>query len=289
MDVSIVIVSWRVRDLLRRCLQSLTNQTPRASTEIFVVDNDSGDGSAEMVSIEFPHVKLIRNNRNLGFAAGCNQAIRRSTGRYILLLNPDTQVGERTIPDTISFAETRSDAGIIGCSIVQPDGTPQHSIRHFPSFRSQLLILLKLHNIFPNARSLKQYYWPDLNYAQTQAVDQVMGAFFLIRREVLSTIGLLDEHFFVWFEEVDFCKRAAMKNWKTYYFPGAVATHVKSASFSQLKPVERQLFFSRSMLYYFYKHRPRWEYCGLLVVFPFSLVIAFVVQLVGMTKRRTDL
>ncbi len=289
MDVSIIIVSWRVKEELKICLESINRETKNLEYEVFVVDNDSSDGTVEMLQTSFKNVKSIINKDNEGFAKACNQAIRESSGKYILLLNPDTEFRENAILKTFEFSERTKDAGITGCNIKNQNGTQQSSVRRFPDLLSHIFILLKVHNFYPNIFPVKHYYRFDWDYAETKSVEQVMGAFFMIKRSVINDIGLFDEHFYIWYEEVDYCKRALKNEWKTYYYSGASVIHQKAVSFSKQTAMNKQLILNRSMLYYFYKHKPLWNYFILLLLYPVSIALAFIVQTFGIKKTKKDL
>jgi GT2 family glycosyltransferase len=289
MDVSIIIVSWRVKNLVKNCLDSIYRETTNLSLEVFVVDNASNDGTVEMVANLFPQVHVIASQQNLGFARACNQAIKESTGEAILLLNPDTEITGHAIEKTFQFMQRTQDAGIVGCRIVNADNSLQPSARHFPDFFSHVIILFKLHNFFPNFFPIRYYYMRGWEHTETRIVDQIMGAFFMIRRPVLKAIGLLDTHFYIWYEEVDFCKRALEAGWKTYFYAEATIRHQKGQSFKQEKPLRLQAIFNRSLLYYFFKHKSIFEYCLLLLLLPLSILLALAVQLTGIKKKRNDL
>ncbi|MBU0597656.1 glycosyltransferase family 2 protein [Patescibacteria group bacterium] len=288
MDVSIIIVSWNVKDHLTRCLRSIFKHTDNLNYEVFVVDNNSIDGSAAMVKSLFPAINLIINKKNIGFAAACNQAIKESKGNNILLLNPDTEITDNAIYKTSLYLRKNIKIGIVGCRILNEDGTIQPSVRRFPDLISHICILLKLHNFFPEIKSVKKYYMTDFKYNSNTRVEQVMGAFFMIKRELLKSIGLLDKHFYIWYEEVDFCKRAVNKGWQVYYYQDANVIHHKGKSFEQVKPVLKQSIFNRSMLYYFFKHHSIFEYLVLLILFPTSLILALIVQLLGIKSANSQ-
>jgi GT2 family glycosyltransferase len=264
MDLSIIIVSWNVRDLLEKCLSSIFNNVhninyacpagaKRICGEVFVVDNASADHTAEMVLQKFPQVNLIRSAKNLGFAGGNNLAIREAKGKYILLLNPDTEILDGAAEKMIEFMETRPDAGISGCQILNPDKTLQPSVRRFPNIIDQLLIFLKFTHFLPNIGPLKRYFAADFDYTRPSEVDQIMGAFFMVRREVFDKIGLLDEKFYLWFEEVDFCRRAKNSGYKIMYNPGAQIIHYGGESFKQRMTLTKQWIFFKSAMHYFLK------------------------------------
>jgi len=283
-DLSIIIVSWNSGEDLRSCLKSIDQNEKNSNFEVFVVDNASQDGTPLMVKKEFPNVKLISNKQNQGFAKANNQAIRYASGRFLLLLNPDTKVEGGTLVKALNYMDQNKKVGVLGCKTVNPDGSLQKSVRRFPDLFSQIIILTKLHHFFPNLDSLKRYFANDFDYQKIQNADQVMGAFFMIRKECLDDIGLLDEDFWIWFEEVDFCRRAHKKNWQVVYNPNFTIMHKQGQSFYKLKATKEQYIFNRSLFHYFWKHRPKWEYVILAVFYPISLALAFLVELLESIK-----
>ncbi len=257
MKLSIIVVSWNVRDLLEKCLQSIFEQTRNINFEILVVDNGSTDGTAEMILKKFPQVNLIRSTKNLGFAAGNNLALRSVLGssqsEFILLLNPDTEIINSAIEKMVDLMRREPEAGITGPKLLNADRSLQPSVRRFPTFLDQLFILFKVTHFWLNSRVLKHYWATDFDYLETAEVDQVMGAFFLVRREVFERIGLFDEKFFLWFEEVDFCRRAKQAGYRIIYYPGAEVIHYGGQSFKQRWTLRKQWWFLKSLIYYFWK------------------------------------
>lgn len=254
MDLSIIIVSWNTRELLRKCLKSIFDSNTPSSFEVFVIDNNSSDGSAIMVSGEFPQVKLIASQENLGFAKGNNLGINQATGDYLLLLNPDTVIASETINQSLRFMKSHPEAGAMGCRMVYPDGREQASVRRLPTIWPILLILLKVPKIFPNLKSIKKYLAEDFDYSQTQAVEQIMGAYMLLPKKVLTEVGLLDERFFTWFEEVDLCRRIKNAGYTIYYYCGTKIIHHGGQSFAQQKLLKNQKVFFLSAIKYFLKY-----------------------------------
>lgn len=254
MKISIIIVSWNVKDLLKKCLQSLIKYGEDFDLEIFVIDNASTDGTTWMMKNDFPEINFLPNKENAGFAKANNQGIKRATGDYVLLLNPDTEIFADTLANSVKFMEENKDCGIMGCKMVYRNGTLQPSVRRFPRFWPVLLMFLKIPKIFPKLKSIQRYLATDFNYEKTQPVDQVMGAFMFISRPALEKIGLLDERFFVWFEEVDFCRRAWNSGYKVMYYPGAKIIHYGGQSFGQQQLVQNQWNFFSSAWKYFRKN-----------------------------------
>lgn len=280
MDLSIITVNWKVKDLLEDCLRSIYEQTKNISFEVFVVDNNSGDGSVEMVREKFPQVNLTASKDNLGFAKGNNVATRDAKGRHVLLLNPDTKILNNALEKMVKFMDEHPDCGIAGCRLLNPDMSHQPSVRRFPTFLSQALILLKLHHLFPHSSPMRHYLAEDFDYSKAQEVDQVMGAFFMIRREVIEKIGILDEGFWIWFEEVDYCKRAKDAGFKIFYTPATEIIHYYGQSFKQVYNVKKQKDFNKSLTYYFKKHHPLWQRILIWILKPISLALAWGVYLV---------
>ncbi len=254
MNLSVIIVSWNVRERLRTCLASLFRETKDLNWEIFVIDNDSKDGSAEMVLNDFPDVQLIVNKKNLGFAAASNQGIKKARGEFILLLNPDTELKENSFAKTVEYMRSHPEVGILGPRILNFDGSLQPSVRRFPTLISQILIILKIPHLWPSLAPIKYYLAADFDYEKEANVDQVMGACLLFSRNLLNKIGLLDDKFFIWFEEVDFCQRARNAGFKVRYAPVTSITHWGGESFAQEMTLKKQKMISQSMAYYFKKH-----------------------------------
>ncbi len=259
MNISIIIVSWNVRDLLKKCLESVLLYSQGVDYEIIVVDNASTDGTVEMMRQDFPQVRLIANQENKGFAAANNQGIKEAKGEYILLLNPDTEFIENSLEKIVAKMQSDEKIGVLGCKLLNPDKSIQPSVRRFPTVWSQLVILFKLHKIFPfllDSYSMKDFYttpYPLLKEEGT-LVDQVMGAFFCVKKELFAKIGLLDEGYFIWFEEVDFCRRAKQAGYKVVYWPVTSVVHHGGQSFAQQMTLKKQLWFFKSALRYFRKN-----------------------------------
>ncbi len=252
LDWSVIIVNWNTRERLRQCLRSVFASDGLANFEVFVVDNASSDGSAEMAAREFPRARLIANKENLGFAAANNQAIRRSQGANILLLNPDCLISPGALENLLIFIKEHPKAGVVGGRLTGENGNLQKSVRNFPDFYSQAAILLKLHRLYPDI--IKKYLADDMDYNQHASVSQVMGAFFAVPRQVIGEVGLLDDRFFLWFEEVDFCKRVKEAGYEVYYTPMAEAVHIGGESFGQLLSAKKQKIWNRSLETYMRKH-----------------------------------
>ena len=262
MDLSIIIVSWNVKDKLRANLRALLESQTKYHLEILVVDNNSEDGSAEMVAAEFPEVQLIANSDNLGFAKANNQALKLASGRYFLLLNPDMLVEADTLEKMLTWAEIHPEATVSGYKLTSPEGVVISQVRRFPRFSDQLFIILKIPHLFPVL--LNSYLEKNFDYNQAAAVDSVRGACFLINRFAWKKISLqdyplLDERYFIWFEEVDFCRQVKTKGGEVWYSPAAKLIDYVGASFNQVGRYKKQGYFADSMIKYFLKWQPRWQ------------------------------
>ncbi len=280
MDISIIIVSWNVCDLLEKNLKAIYKSSIKSSNkfnfEIFVVDNNSKDRTLKMLTEKFPDINIISNSHNLGFAKANNQAIKLSKGRYVLLLNPDMRVYSETLEKMIKWMDRHQDVGISTCQLVNENGKTINIVRKFPSIIDQALIILKIPHIFPNV--LNKYLMKNFDYSKPTAVDSIRGSFFMIRRKVIEQIGLLDERYFIWFEEVDYCKKAKQANWKIMYTPITKCVDYVGKSFSKVADFKKQKIFTKSMLKYFKKWKPSWQYYVLLVLRQIDLSILWIIS-----------
>ena len=282
MDLSIIIVSWNVREKLKSNLITLYQNQGSISFEVFVVDNNSADRTAGMVKKEFPQVELIANQENLGFAKANNQAIKqsfdnaqdRAKGDFILLLNPDMRVMPGTLEKMVKWMRENKQAAVAGCHLIDEQGNTIKHVRRFPTVWNQLAIVLKLPHIFPSV--LNKYLWDDFNYSKAQKVDSVRGGFFLIRQETVKKIGILDERYFLWFEEVDFCWRVEQKGGEVWYTPVAKCVDYVGQSFKQLLRGQAQKYFRDSQLKYFKKWHSWWECLLLKLAWPIGMLLTWI-------------
>jgi N-acetylglucosaminyl-diphospho-decaprenol L-rhamnosyltransferase len=234
--LSIVIVNWNTRTLLSNLLTSVFKYAPRADFEVVVVDNASADRSSEMVTAEFPSVKLLVNRANLGFATAVNRGIRESHGEYVLLLNSDLLVLEGAIDAQLAFMETNSTVAICGGLLLNGDGVPDNAYGRFPSARTVLAEILPYRIGKPNRISCD----PVMNQTDAMPVDLVSGADLMARRSALDGIGLLDEQFFMYFEDADWCFRAKRLGWDVCYVPSVRYIHTGLASMIGLSSQRQQ-------------------------------------------------
>jgi hypothetical protein len=230
LDLTVSIVTYNRCDLLRSCLASVVSNTIGIGFEVIVVDNASTDGSADMVAQEFPHVRLIGNRKNLGFAKPNNQAFAESRGKYFLLLNSDTIVQPGALEAMVQFMDAKSDAGVVGPRLLNPDGTNQASVfSRFPSVLTSVVInslaFIVLDRLFPLWNYPGRFVAAVEMSDQPQEVRHVIGACMMIRSHLYREMGMLDEQFFIFREETDLCKKIRDAGWKIYYLPAAKVIH----------------------------------------------------------------
>ena len=252
MKLSIITVCTNEWHVLQDCLASVYGQTGDLDFEFIVVDNASTDGSPDRIRETFPQVKLIHNPHNMGFAASNNRGIRVAAGDYILLLNPDTEVRDRAISKTVRFMDSHPEAGIVGCKLVLSDGTVQESLREFPSVWNVFSETSFLYRLFPKTKLFGSYYMTHFDYESSREVDWLCGAFLMMRRAVREEVGLLDEQFYMYTEEVDYCYRARQAGYRTWYFHEPVVLHHWGGISSVNQRVV--LWMHGSKLLYFKKH-----------------------------------
>ncbi len=243
---------------LRLPASSFQLPTSNLQIEVIVVDNASSDGSVAMVEQEFPQVKLIANRENLGFTVGNNQGIAASQGRYILLLNPDTEVVGDALATMVEYMDEHPIVGVLGPQLLNPDGSIQSSRRRFPTMATAFLESTILQQWFPNNAVLRRYYVLDRPDNDVQEVDWVTGACLMVRREAIEEVGMLDEGFFMYSEELDWCRRIKAQGWQIIYLPTAKVIHYGAQSSEQVKAFQH-IQFQRSKIRYFRKHHSRWQ------------------------------
>ena len=268
-DLSILIVNWNTKGFLLRCLRSIFETREEDSWEVIVVDNGSRDGSGEEAKRRFPVIRLIENEKNLGFAKAMNQGLQQSSGRYALLLNPDTQVKEGAIERLLSFMAAHPEVGISGGHLLNRDGSKQNSIANFPSLATELLNKSLLRWMFP-----KRFPGKGRNYSEPIEVDSVIGACMIVRRETMEQVGPLDEDYFLFLEETDWCYRMKKAGWKVYHLPQAEIYHDQGKSAEREKKKAKVEYY-RSRYLFFRKNRGKLQ-CLLLAM---GIVLKLGVQL----------
>ncbi len=277
MKLSILIVNWNTRDLVIKCVNSILKYPPDFDYEIIIVDNYSRDGSTDaLVNLFGPNkrIHVISSLKNLGFAKGNNLAYQNSTGEYILLLNPDTEVREGALQNLVEYMENHPGVAVVGPKLVNPDGSVQRSVRRFPGIFSSVIVFAGLHRFWRPDK----YLMDDFSYEETADVDQVMGAALLTSRKIISEFGFLDENFWLWYEEVDFCKRVKEAGYQVKYYPRAVIMHQGGQAFSQMEVFDRKRAVARSLIYYFQKNGNFLEVLLIRIILPLVLFAAKILD-----------
>ena len=251
-ELSIIIVNWNVEKLLKRCLESIFGSPYAADPkrlEVIVVDNASSDGSVEMVQSSFPQVTLLANEQNLGFTKANNQGISLARGRFVLFLNPDTEIVDDALGTMVEFMKAHPEVGAVGPKLIYPDGSTQPSRRRFPNASTLFLESTLIQRWWKKNRVLSRYYMEDQSDDQVQEVDWLVGAALMVRKEALDQVGGFDEGFFMYSEELDWCRRARKAGWKIVYLPDAVVVHHEGKSSGQVVAARHIHFYTSKVRY----------------------------------------
>jgi N-acetylglucosaminyl-diphospho-decaprenol L-rhamnosyltransferase len=256
-DLSIVIISWRMRTLLENMLHSVRRYTTGLTYELIIVDNDSQDGTADMVRRDFPGAYLIVNPKNLGVAPSRNQALRVATGRYVITLDADMLLTMPALDEIVRFMDATPDAGICGCKLVFPDGTVQPSARRYPTPWAMVMRRFAFLPSARNSKALRYHEMADWDRSDCRTVDYVIGACQCIRREAIDAVGLLDEHIFYGPEDVDYCLRMYSNGWKVYYNPSMSIIHFEQRVTKKRLFTRLSFLHLKGVMYLFWKYRGR--------------------------------
>jgi GT2 family glycosyltransferase len=256
MDVSIIIVAWNVRKLLYDCLKSVYDQTEGVDFEVIYVDNASEDGSVEMVTKKFPKVKVIKNEENKGFIKANNQGIESAEGRYVLLLNSDTIVLDNAIAKMIKFADEHTQAAVVGCKVLNPDKTLQRNCFMYPSLLNMFLSATYLYKIFPKSKFFGRERMTWWNFDSAREVETICGSCSLVRKKAIEQVGLMDEAYFVYGDDPDWCYRFKKNGWKIMFTPDGEIIHYGGQTTKQMaREFKLQLY--GSILIFMKLHRGR--------------------------------
>lgn len=261
MDLSILIVNYNTCQLTMDCLQSVYDSETDYKFEVIVVDNASSDNSVELIKERFKKVNMIANKSNTGFARANNQAIALANGRYILLLNSDTIVQPDTLQKMIVYMDNHMEVGASGCKVILPDGSLDKACRRgFPTPSASFYYAFGISKLFPDNPKFNQYQLGYMDPDQTYPIDCLVGAFMMIRQETIAQVGVLDETFFMYGEDIDWCYRIKEAGWEIHYYPETFIIHYKGAS-SRRKPLKIIYEFHRAMWVFHrkhYKHQYSW-------------------------------
>lgn len=277
--LTIIIVTWNSAQDIESCLTSLQQQG--IDQQIIVVDNASTDGTAQLIKEQYPSIELIALSTNVGFAAGCNRGAAQARSPWLLLLNPDTIVPPNTLLNWFRWAQQQVKLGASGPKLLNANGSTQPSVRRFPSWGNMVTLMTKIHRLWPGL--LSRYLAKDFAYNHESVVNQVMGAAILTPTVIYQRLGGLDERFYLWFEEVDYCYRLKQVGLDVWYNPQVSITHNGGQSFIQVDSGVKQRQFIKSLLYYSHKHFKFWQYLILIVLTPLSWLI-FGLSLLVPTK-----
>ena len=285
-DVSIIIVAWNVRQLVYDCLKSVYEQTKDIDFEVIYVDNASEDGSIEMVKEHFPAVRIIENDENMGFIKANNQGIEIATGRYVLLLNSDTLVLDNAIAKTVKFADTTPQAAVVGCKVLNPDRTLQRACFMYPSVLNLFLAATYLYKIFPKSKLFGRERMTWWDFDQTREVETICGCFSLVRKEAIEQVGLMDERYFVYGDDPDWCYRFKKNGWRVMFTPDAQIIHYGGQTTSHMARAFRlQLEGSRLIFIKLHRSRAAFPFACFLTALFFLLRIPYWLA-VGLFKRK---
>lgn len=276
--ISVITVNYKTADYLSVMLESLFKNN-EGDFEVFVVNNDI-ENNLDSLIVKYPKVKFINTEKNLGFAGACNIAIQQSKGDYVLLVNPDIVFIDNAINQIETKMNANTNVGVGGISLKNMDGSQQKCVWRFPTPLNQLLLLFKVHHINKNIGPISRWRFDDFDYTKTQNVDQVMGAFFCIRRNVLNEIGLLDDGYFIWYEEVDFCKRVKDAGYKVKYFYNISALHKKGSSFDRVGTLTKQNILRKSIRRYIKKHHGNIYWIIFLLLEPVFFILSLLTSII---------
>lgn len=292
-QLSVIVTNRNTKDVLRACLSSLRADLARGLVEVIVVDNGSTDGSPQMVTADFPEVRLLALPENRGFAVANNLGMRLARGRYFLVLNSDTEIRGDALLRICEFMDAHPDVGALGPKLLNTDGSLQYSCRRFPSFRTALFHRYSLMTrFFPKNRYSSQYLMTDVGHDHIMDVDWVSGAALVVRREIFETLGGFDEHFFMYAEDVDWCYRIKQAGWRVVYFPEAEIVHHIGTS-TRLVPYAMTFERHRSMWRFYRKHYSRSvvlvdvaTFCGIALRCAFMMLRTWVLHHVPGRRTR---
>jgi GT2 family glycosyltransferase len=278
--ISICIVTLNAKDLLKDCLESI-KKTTRSPFEIIIVDNGSRDGTSELIQEDYSSVRLLANTRNLGYSLPMNQAIKVANGEHLLLLNPDTKLLPGTIDTLSAFLEDHPEVGICGPKVLNTDKTLQKPCRRGESRPWAVISYFSgLTKLFPDSPIFSEYLMSYRDEDSTHPVAGVSGSCMMVRREVIDSIGLLDEQFFAYQEDADFCRRARYAGWLVYYVPDSKIIHYGSQGGSHVDPVQSISAWHKSY-YLYYKKNLAADYPGILNWFFYTLMLVKYVITLG--------
>jgi GT2 family glycosyltransferase len=281
-EISVIIVNLNTRELLDACLASVEPERATVSLEVIVIDNGSSDGSVRMVEEKYPAAMLVKNVRNEGFARPNNEGLRRSRGRFLLLLNSDTVVRPGAFRRMADFLEAHPDAGACGPRLIYPDGRLQYSAKGFPTVWTHFCDMTGLDRLFPASRLFGRGEMRYFDYEHEGTADHLMAAAFLVRRETYEQVGELDERFAIYYNDMDWCFRMVRAGWTIWYLPDAIVEHHLGKTVGAVN--KRFTFFTmlyNNVMFFYQKHYGRWS----IVAYRLLLAGGFAVRSAAWTVR----
>ncbi len=270
-DLSIIIVSWNVRDLVLDCLASIEDAGLQLAYEVILVDNGSEDGTVRAVQMQFHDVHVIALPRNVGFGAGNNQGLLKMNGRHAVLLNSDTIVLPGGLERCVEYLDQNPDVGVVGPQLLNPDRTKQNCIHNAPTLISELVSQSLLRRMFP-----RRYPSKRIDYSEPVDVEAVLGACLFVRREVVQRVGMIDEDYFFFLEETDWCHQIRERGWKVVHLPDAQVIHLYGESTKKKVPLQTRIEYYRSRYTFFRKNRTRAAYVGLRLLVGAKLLLGSI-------------
>jgi GT2 family glycosyltransferase len=284
-DISVVIVSWNAKLFLEECLTSLYSPKPNRNTEVIVVDNNSQDGSPEMVQTLFPQVKLIQAGKNLGFSKANNIGIRESLGKYVCLLNSDAKTLGNCLDILADYLDRHPDVGNVGPLVFNGDMTKQGTCRRFPTLWNNFCEAVGLSKIFRKSAFFSDEHMNNFAHDRELDVDVLVGCFWMVRKETFEEVGLLDEDFFIYAEDVDWCKRCWNSGWKVTFYPAAQGVHYRGGS-SANDPGRFSAEQHRAVLQYWQKHHGPAAQLGIKAIRHLRAIMRSGSRIVKSTAKR---
>ncbi len=291
MDLSIIIVSWNVRDLLSRLLDSIFQYTDGLNYEVIVIDNQSNDGTVNHLENNFTSwkknhkLKLITNDYNAGFSKANNQGLAAAQGKYILFMNPDMEITENSFLKLKNFMDKTPNAGACTCRLVYGDKSIQPNIKSNPGLCDQLFVVLKIHHFFKWLPCLKKYLQKNFDYTKKQYVKQMMGAFIFTRHDLIAKTNGWDEDYWLWWEDLQLCKDLQKEKVDLIYLPITEVVHYEGQSFAQYIGLKKQKRFNKGLLTYFKKNKPGYQYWILYILQPVNIIFTLITQIFKIKPR----
>jgi GT2 family glycosyltransferase len=286
-EISVIIVAWNCRKVLSDCLNSILLQIKPEVSEIIVVDNASSDGTADMVRTNFPSVKLIESNSNIGFAQGNNLGLEAATGEYVFLINPDVVVSDNTFAKMLNYLRSNPEIGMLGPKIVGPDGAVQRSCMRTPTLWNQLCRALALDTLTKKSRLFGGYLMNDFQHDELREVDIINGCFWLVRRSALQQVGGMDPRFWMYADDLDWCRRYTEAGWRVVFFPEAEAIHLGGVS-SDNAPIFCYVQMQQADLQYWRKYHGVFSYACFFFILYVSHAIRSAVSAILYVVRASS-